>query len=113
MRTGSPENTRRQRPTPFGPQPSSTHCCSLIGTVRHQTGAAGQGDVEQVPLHAAANRGYRGQMSRPDTAQRSLDHWSEAGRAGMEAFYSLATEDYLQLAAGRDWAADLFPARRC
>ena len=30
MRTGSPENTRRQRPTPFGPQPSRTHSYSLI-----------------------------------------------------------------------------------
>ncbi|MHA6784900.1 class I SAM-dependent methyltransferase [Pseudonocardia saturnea] len=42
-----------------------------------------------------------------DTAQRSLDHWSEAGRAEMLAFYALATEDYRQLAAARDWAADL------
>ncbi|WP_181783950.1 class I SAM-dependent methyltransferase [Pseudonocardia pini] len=46
-------------------------------------------------------------MTRPDTAQRSLDHWSEAGRAEMQAFYALATEDYRQLAAARDWAADL------
>ena len=43
----------------------------------------------------------------PDTAQRSLDHWSEAGRAEMEAFYALAVEDYRQLALARDWAADL------
>ncbi len=43
----------------------------------------------------------------PDTAQRSLDHWSEAGRAEMQAFYALATEDYRQLASARDWAADL------
>ncbi|MGH3902106.1 MAG: hypothetical protein ACRDTA_28425 [Pseudonocardiaceae bacterium] len=43
----------------------------------------------------------------PDTAQRSLGHWSEAGRAGMQAFYTLATEDYRRLAAARDWAADL------
>lgn len=42
-----------------------------------------------------------------DTAQRSLDHWSEAGRAEMLAFYALATEDYRQLAGARDWAADL------
>ena len=46
-------------------------------------------------------------MSRPDTAQRSLDHWSEAGRSGMQAFYALATEDYRQLVAARPWAADL------
>jgi SAM-dependent methyltransferase len=43
----------------------------------------------------------------PDTAQRSLEHWSEAGRAEMQAFYTLATEDYRQLAHARDWAADL------
>lgn len=46
-------------------------------------------------------------MSSPDTAQRSLDHWSEAGRVEMQAFYTLATEDYRQLAAARDWSADL------
>jgi SAM-dependent methyltransferase len=43
----------------------------------------------------------------PDTALRSLEHWSEAGRAEMEAFYALATEDYRQLARARDWASDL------
>ncbi len=46
-------------------------------------------------------------MTRPDTAQRSLDHWSEAGRTEMQAFYALATEDYRQLATARDWDADL------
>ncbi|HEY0814057.1 MAG TPA: class I SAM-dependent methyltransferase [Pseudonocardia sp.] len=46
-------------------------------------------------------------MSSPDTAQRSLNHWSEAGRAEMQAFYALATEDYRQLVRARDWAADL------
>jgi SAM-dependent methyltransferase len=46
-------------------------------------------------------------VPRPDTAARSLDHWSEAGRPEMEAFYALAVEDYRQLAAARDWAADL------
>ena len=40
-----------------------------------------------------------------DTAQRSLAHWSEAGRAEMEAFYALATEDYRQLAVAVDWAS--------
>ena len=34
-------------------------------------------------------------------------HWSEAGRAGMDAFYALATQDYRELAAARHWAADL------
>ena len=40
-----------------------------------------------------------------DTADRSLSHWSEAGRAEMDAFYALATEDYRQLALATDWAA--------
>ncbi len=44
-------------------------------------------------------------MSTPDTAQRSLDHWSEAHRAGMEAFYALATEDYRQIVLAADWRA--------
>lgn len=42
-----------------------------------------------------------------DTVAASLAHWSEAGRRGMEAFYALATEDYRQLAAARDWAGTL------
>lgn len=42
-------------------------------------------------------------MSRSDTAARSLEHWSEAGRAEMEAFYALAVEDYRQLALAADW----------
>lgn len=44
-------------------------------------------------------------MDRADTAQRSLDHWSEAGRAEMEAFYALAVEDYRQLTLAADWPA--------
>jgi SAM-dependent methyltransferase len=39
-----------------------------------------------------------------DTAQRSLDHWSEEGRSEMAAFYVLATEDYRQLALAADWS---------
>ncbi|MDZ4266997.1 MAG: class I SAM-dependent methyltransferase [Mycobacterium sp.] len=46
-------------------------------------------------------------MIRSDTAQRSLNHWSEAGRSEMQAFYALATEDYRQLVAARRWDADL------
>ena len=41
-----------------------------------------------------------------DTEARSLAHWAEEGRAGMEAFYALAAEDYRQMVAARDWAAD-------
>ncbi|MCG8692717.1 MAG: class I SAM-dependent methyltransferase [Minwuiales bacterium] len=40
-----------------------------------------------------------------DTYDRSLTHWSEAGRREMESFYVLATEDYRQLALSFDWAA--------
>jgi SAM-dependent methyltransferase len=39
-----------------------------------------------------------------DILTRSTTHWSEAGRAGMDAFYSLATDDYRHLAEARDWA---------
>ncbi len=42
----------------------------------------------------------------PSTEQRSLAHWAEEGRAGMEAFYALALEDYRRMVAARDWAAD-------
>jgi SAM-dependent methyltransferase len=42
-----------------------------------------------------------------DTADRSLAHWSEAGRTEMDAFYALATEDYRLLAAAADWPAVL------
>lgn len=44
-------------------------------------------------------------MKPRDTAQRSLEHWSEEGRAEMDAFYALATEDYRQLALAADWPA--------
>jgi SAM-dependent methyltransferase len=35
-----------------------------------------------------------------DTAARSLAHWSEEGRAEMDAFYTLARRDYERLARG-------------
>ncbi|MCD2191835.1 class I SAM-dependent methyltransferase [Actinomycetospora endophytica] len=41
------------------------------------------------------------------TEQRSLAHWAEPRRAGMEAFYALAIEDYREMVAAREWAADL------
>src|SRR5215467_4976577 len=44
-------------------------------------------------------------MDSGDTAQRSLEHWSEWGLREMEMFYALATEDYRQLALAADWAA--------
>jgi len=43
--------------------------------------------------------------STQDTAARSLAHWSERGRAEMDAFYVLAAEDYRQLALAADWPA--------
>ncbi len=39
----------------------------------------------------------------PDTAERSLAHWSSDGRAEMDAFYVLATEDYRHLVQAADW----------
>ena len=46
-----------------------------------------------------------------DILTRSTAHWSEAGRAGMDAFYTLATDDYRHLAEARDWAAWLQAAQ--
>ncbi len=40
-----------------------------------------------------------------DTRERSLAHWSEAGRAEMDAFYRVATLDYRELARAWDWDA--------
>jgi SAM-dependent methyltransferase len=40
-----------------------------------------------------------------DTADRSLQHWSEAGQRTFDAFYTLATQDYRELAAALDWSA--------
>lgn len=40
-----------------------------------------------------------------DTAQRSLSHWSEAGRTEMDAFYRVAGRDYRLLAEALDWGA--------
>jgi ubiquinone/menaquinone biosynthesis C-methylase UbiE len=40
-----------------------------------------------------------------DTFDRSCQHWSEAGRAEMEAFYALASVDYRHLAEALDWKA--------
>ncbi|OZC67953.1 hypothetical protein CH276_06045 [Rhodococcus sp. 06-470-2] len=57
------------------------------------------------PPGALRSASRRSGMSSGDTAERSLEHWSEAGRTGMEAFYALATEDYHQLALAADWPA--------
>lgn len=46
-----------------------------------------------------------------DTFERSLAHWSEAGREGMNAFYSLATTDYRVLAEAHNWATWLRQAQ--
>ncbi len=46
-----------------------------------------------------------------DTADRSLAHWSEEGRAGMDAFYRVARQDYRLLAQARDWPS-LLAGRR-
>ena len=39
-----------------------------------------------------------------DTFERSCEHWSDAGRDEMEAFYELAHIDYRYLAEAYDWA---------
>ncbi len=46
-----------------------------------------------------------------DLLARSTAHWSESGRAGMDAFYTLATDDYRHLAERRDWAGWLATAQ--
>jgi len=43
-------------------------------------------------------------VNQPDTFERSMAHWSEAGRAEMEAFYAVATRDYRELALARNWS---------
>jgi SAM-dependent methyltransferase len=40
-----------------------------------------------------------------DTFERSCEHWSDAARDEMEAFYELARVDYRYLAEAYDWAA--------
>ncbi|WP_174297712.1 class I SAM-dependent methyltransferase [Sphingomonas bacterium] len=47
-----------------------------------------------------------------DTYARSCDHWSEASRAEMDAFYALATDDYRHLAEAKDWATWLADRQR-
>ncbi|MEM8627929.1 MAG: class I SAM-dependent methyltransferase [Pseudomonadota bacterium] len=44
-------------------------------------------------------------MAIADTFERSCQHWSEAGRKGMEQFYALASFDYVNLAGALDWPA--------
>jgi len=43
----------------------------------------------------------------PDTFVRSCEHWSDAGREEMEAFYELARVDYRYLAEAYDWVGAL------
>ena len=46
-----------------------------------------------------------------DLSAQSASHWSEERRAGMEAFYRLATDDYRHLALSKDWSALLTTAQ--
>jgi SAM-dependent methyltransferase len=48
-----------------------------------------------------------------DLLARSTAHWSEDRRAGMDAFYILATDDYRHLAQARDWARWLADVQTC
>src|SRR5206468_4319878 len=59
------------------------------------------------PAVTAGHGGPRTMSEPVTTEQRSLAHWAEDGRAGMEAFYALAIEDYRRMVAARDWAVDL------
>lgn len=47
-----------------------------------------------------------------ETFARSMAHWSEDGRAGMEDFYTFARQDYRVLAEALDYAALLAGVRR-
>ncbi len=93
---------------------------TLIGTdLRHELRPHARAPLApRLPDGAAADGGHVGRplpalqearldLSRADTATRSLEHWSEAGRRSMEGFYALASEDYRRLEGARDWAADL------
>lgn len=42
--------------------------------------------------------------AKADTFERSCEHWSDAGRSEMDAFYELARIDYRHLAEAYDWA---------
>ncbi|MEO0323066.1 MAG: class I SAM-dependent methyltransferase [Myxococcota bacterium] len=46
-------------------------------------------------------------MSADDTFERSLAHWSEARRDEMDAFYTVASLDYRELARAWDWNREL------
>lgn len=63
--------------------------------------------VRGVRAAGRAERCECGYMTSRDTVARSLAHWSEAGRVGMESFYALAIEDYRQMVAALDWAGIL------
>ena len=51
-------------------------------------------------------------MTGGDTAERSLEHWTEAGRREMEAFYAIAGRDYRLLAQAVGWGELLADAAR-
>ena len=46
-----------------------------------------------------------------DTGERSLAHWSEAGREEMDAFYQVATLDYRELV--RPYATTTLKSHHC
>ena len=74
------------------------HLRHASAATHHPGGATAPGRDRHIP-----GRGTSGDMPAADTAARSLAHWSEEGRAGMEAFYVLARKDYRVLAEALDW----------
>ncbi len=85
-----------------------------------QSRAAGRPRPDRPDVHPGPRCRSIDPPSRPDTEvpARACPDWTRrnsaasptgprTGRAGMEAFYALATEDYRQMVAARDWAADL------
>jgi SAM-dependent methyltransferase len=68
-------------------------------------GSVGDGGSHSLPRqptlpHRQPTNPARPRLGAVDTAARSLAHWSEAGRAEMDAFYALARRDYERLARG-------------
>ena len=69
--------------------------------------SAAAADVGASAAWTAGSVGSLSLSNTDDTAARSLAHWSEAGRAEMDAFYALARLDYERLATAVDWGQAL------
>lgn len=109
MRTGPPENTRRQRPKPFGPHQSRRHSCSLI---RNGYGKR----VARVCVVGSVNldQSFTVQsLPRPgETVLASSVSHSPGGKGGNQAVAAARAGASVQLVAalGDDAAAELLRA---